>query len=104
MNSTTSLVVLGIAQNRMIKSCRVIHFLQLVGIYGRTEVRQEVVKDNIYKAIISLLRTKRLVFQISTKERTGRMINNNLELLFNGPSLRSFNFTFKLRPRSEIRV
>ena len=30
----------------------------------------------------------------------GRMINNNLELLFNGPSLRSFNFNFKFRPRS----
>ena len=32
---------------------------------------------------------------------TGKMINNNLELLFNGPSLRTFNFAFQLRPRSE---
>ena len=29
------------------------------------------------------------------------MINNNLELLFNGPNLRTFNFAFQLRPRSE---
>jgi len=32
---------------------------------------------------------------------TGKIINNNMELLFNGPTLRSFNFSFKLRPRSE---
>ena len=29
------------------------------------------------------------------------MINNNMELLFNGPTMRTFQFTFKLRPRSE---
>ena len=32
---------------------------------------------------------------------TGAIINPNLELLFNGPTLRSFNFTFRLSPRSE---
>ena len=32
---------------------------------------------------------------------TGKKINNNMELLFNGPTLRSFNFAFKLRPRTE---
>ena len=32
---------------------------------------------------------------------TGKIINNNMELLFNGPTLRSFNFSFKLRPRTE---
>jgi len=31
--------------------------------------------------------------------RTGTVINPNLELLFTGPSLRSFNFNFKFRPR-----
>tara|TARA_Y100001951_G_scaffold98743_1_gene99899 strand:+ start:274 stop:1674 length:1401 start_codon:yes stop_codon:yes gene_type:complete len=30
---------------------------------------------------------------------TGNVINNNLELLFTGPSLRSFNFNFTLTPR-----
>jgi len=30
---------------------------------------------------------------------TGTIFNNNLELLFNSPSLRSFSFTFKLSPR-----
>lgn len=32
---------------------------------------------------------------------TGTIFNNNLELLFNGPSLRSFSFTFKLSPRNQ---
>ena len=31
--------------------------------------------------------------------RTGSVINPNLELLFTGPSLRSFSFSFKFRPR-----
>jgi len=32
---------------------------------------------------------------------TGMVINPNLELLFNGPNLRTFNFNFRLTPRSE---
>lgn len=31
--------------------------------------------------------------------RTGKVINNNLELLFRGPQLRSFNYNFKFTPR-----
>lgn len=31
---------------------------------------------------------------------TGTVINPNLELLFNGPKLRSFSFSFKMTPRS----
>ena len=30
----------------------------------------------------------------------GQVFNPNMELLFNGPSLRNFNFTFKIMPRS----
>jgi len=32
---------------------------------------------------------------------TGAVVNNNLELLFNGPQLRPFDFTFSLSPRGE---
>ena len=32
--------------------------------------------------------------------QTGMVINPNLELLFNGPNLRTFNYNFKLTPRS----
>jgi hypothetical protein len=31
---------------------------------------------------------------------TGAVLNPNMELLFKGPTLRTFNFTFKFRPRS----
>ena len=30
---------------------------------------------------------------------TGKVLNPNLELLFNGPNLRSFNYTYKFTPR-----
>ena len=32
--------------------------------------------------------------------QTGNIFNPNMELLFNGPTLRSFNFSFKMTPRS----
>ena len=32
---------------------------------------------------------------------TGAVMNSNLELLFDGPSLRSFNFSYKLTPRGD---
>lgn len=35
------------------------------------------------------------------KRTTGAIINPNMELLFNNPSLRQFNFTWKLAPRSK---
>ena len=32
--------------------------------------------------------------------QTGQIFNPNMELLFNGPTLRNFNFSFKMTPRS----
>ena len=32
--------------------------------------------------------------------QTGQIFNPNMELLFNAPTLRSFNFSFKMTPRS----
>ena len=32
--------------------------------------------------------------------QTGQIFNPNMELLFNGPTLRSFSFSFKMTPRS----
>ena len=32
---------------------------------------------------------------------TGQVVNNNLELLFKGPQLRSFNYNFRFTPRDE---
>ena len=36
-----------------------------------------------------------------TGRTTGQVINPNMELLFNGPSLRTFNFQFRLTPRDD---
>lgn len=36
-----------------------------------------------------------------TGRTTGQVINPNMELLFNGPTLRTFNFNFRMTPRSE---
>jgi len=36
-----------------------------------------------------------------TSRATGKVINPNLELLFSGPRLRTFNFNFNLTPRTE---
>lgn len=33
--------------------------------------------------------------------RTGQILNPNMELLFNGPTLRQFNFNFQFSPRNE---
>jgi len=35
------------------------------------------------------------------KRATGQVMNNNLELMFSGPSLRSFNYNFKFTPRDQ---
>jgi hypothetical protein len=43
--------------------------------------------------------------QLQILQRTeGAILNPNMELLFNGPSLRSFTFSFKLASRSEDRI
>jgi len=39
--------------------------------------------------------------RVDVLQRKGAVINQNTELLFNGPGLRSFNFTFKFSPRSK---
>ena len=63
---------------------------------------QEAFKDkNIQTAIAAYFAGQAAGVPNIHQRATGRMINNNLELLFNGPSLRSFNFSFQLRPRTK---
>ena len=64
---------------------------------------QEAIKDSDVKQQISAYFAGQAASAPSFVQRaTGKIINNNMELLFNGPTLRSFNFSFKLRPRSAI--
>ena len=64
---------------------------------------EQAVKDENTRAAIASIVTGS-VFNINANEllsRTqGNVINNNLELLFNGPTLRPFNFSFNLSARS----
>lgn len=55
-----------------------------------------------YGKAISLYFAQEAVGAQNLLSRTsGTILNPNLELLFNGPTLRPFNFTFRLSPRSE---
>ena len=62
---------------------------------------QEAIKSaDVRKAVAAYFAGQAASVPNILQRAEGRMINNNLELLFNGPSLRSFNFNFKFRPRS----
>ena len=54
------------------------------------------------QAMITNYFTQQAVSTPGLLSRTiGGAINNNVELLFNGPTLRSFTFTFRLTPREK---
>jgi hypothetical protein len=56
-----------------------------------------------YGKAISLYFAQEAVGAQNLLSRTsGAVLNPNLELLFNGPTLRSFSFTFRLSPRSRL--
>lgn len=57
--------------------------------------------DNFRKAINLYLAQEAVGTQGLLSRASGAILNPNLELLFNGPSLRPFNFTFRLSPRSK---
>ena len=57
--------------------------------------------ENVKKQLMAYFAGQAASAPNFVQRATGKIINNNMELLFNGPTLRSFNFSFKLRPRSE---
>jgi len=58
-------------------------------------------QGSVEKAIIAYFTEQAIGTQVLSKV-SGAVFNPNTELLFQGPQLRSFSFTFKLTPRSEI--
>jgi hypothetical protein len=56
--------------------------------------------DDIKSGISGLIANVAANNNMIQQRTLGSMFNNNLELLFNGPGLRSFSFTFKLSPRN----
>ena len=60
---------------------------------------KEAIKDPNNKAAIAAYFAGQAVGANVLGRSTGTVINPNLELLFNGPNLRTFNFNFRLTPR-----
>lgn len=56
--------------------------------------------DKITQAISIYFAQEAVGAQNLLSRTSGAILNPNLELLFNGPTLRPFNFTFKLSPRN----
>ena len=74
------------------------------GFEGAVGQTADAIKDNAGKIKEALGKT--IAGQVTgtgqqlMQRTTGQVMNPNMELLFNGPSLRSFGFTFKLAPRT----
>ena len=56
-----------------------------------TEAIKQAATSSIVRSVTGVNRLQR---------EQGAVLNNSMELLFNGPQLRTFNFTFRLSPRS----
>lgn len=60
-----------------------------------------VTKDENVKAITLYLKQKAINVEGLISRFGGAIVNPNLELIFQGPTLRPFNFTFRLSPRND---
>ena len=65
------------------------------------EVFSTATDDKMRKYLIQWAAGKAVGINNLSSRLTGTIINNNLELLFNGPQLRPFSFTYSLSPRSK---
>jgi hypothetical protein len=73
----------------------------LVGAAGRVAGAIKKAPDEVQKAIVGAFAQEATGIQGILARTSGLVINPNLELLFSAPTLRPFNFTFKLASRSE---
>ena len=74
--------------------------MNLIG--GAVNIASDFANDKKTKDFLSSYFAGQAVQASGLIQRMGGIaINNNLELLFNGPNLRTFNFNFQMRPRSE---
>jgi|LakMenEpi03Aug12_release.lakeMendotaPanAssembly.Ray.scaffolds.fasta_scaffold25436_9 hypothetical protein len=71
-------------------------------IFGKVSQNLKELKNNkdLQNAFKLYLAQEAVGIQGLLSRTTGAILNPNLELLFNGPTLRNFNFTFRLSPRS----
>lgn len=66
---------------------------------GNGQLREQIVND-VTRDIVNSLGIQVDPLQALARS-TGSVVNNNAELLFKGPKLRSFDFTWKLSPRNQ---
>ena len=78
-------------------------FSAVISAFGNAfgSAAEAVKKPEIRKAVAAYFAGQAAGVPNVLQRSQGKMINNNLELLFNGPNLRSFNFAFNLRPRDK---
>ena len=67
---------------------------------GAGQLLDEALMDQTTKQFLAAYFAGQAVKANIVGRSTGAVINPNLELLFNGPKLRTFSFSFKLTPRS----
>ena len=67
---------------------------------GLTEAKNQLMTGEAKSAIAAYFAGQAVGANLLTRS-TGQVLNPNLELLFTGPSLRSFSFNFAFRPRSQ---
>ena len=75
------------------------------GIEGFTKRAEESLKQggaNLRSGVLSLIGQEAVGTKGLTSRLTGGVFNPNLELLFQGPELRTFNFNFNLTPRRKL--
>lgn len=93
--------MLAAASMRMIGSTSATTLSQEVGnILGK--IAKQVTENNANTDALKIFFAQEAVGIQNLLSRTsGAVLNPNLELLFNGPSLRPFSFTFRLSPRDQ---
>jgi len=64
------------------------------------DFKSAIEKEDIKKQIVAYFAGQAVGSNILTRG-TGTTLNPNLELLFNGPNLRTFNFNFRFTPRTQ---
>ena len=94
-------IAAGIAYNSISGTTNPLEALGKAGIDAVTSLQSAIADEKVKKAIVAYFAGQAASVPNILQRTEGKMINNNLELLFNGPSLRSFNFSFQLRPRTK---
>jgi hypothetical protein len=68
---------------------------------GNSEMIRNLILTSLAGQAASLAGTGNLSLNQALARSSGQIINPNVELLFNGPTIRNFRFSFKMTPRND---